>query len=159
MFGSDSRAASKPFVEQLLQKTDCTASPQWMPTSCTSQQPCLLSLGIKLLMVRSKTNLNRFRALRLPGWQNICCRSQPTEGYVLTQPELKEQPQTTGQLRAVRSPQAHKGGQFKIHGHHQKHPFTASCGLYTQSSVHWLPCSCSFHPYNNREVLFKTLIS
>lgn len=50
----------------------------------------------------------------------------------------------------MRSPQAHKGGQFKIHGHHQKHPFTASRGLYIQSSVHRLPCSCSFHPYNNR---------
>lgn len=78
---------------------------------------------------------------------------------MLILPELKEQPQMTGQLSAVRSPQARKGGQLKIHRWHQKHPFTASCGLYTQSSAHWLPCSCSFHPYNNREVLFKTLIS
>lgn len=138
---------------------DCTASPWWMPTSCTNQQPCLLGLRIELLMIIIRTNLNRLRDLRLPGWQNICCSSQLTEGHVLTQPELKEQPQITGELRAVRSPQAHKGDQFKIHGHNQKHPFTASCGLYTHSSVHWLPCSCRFHPYNNREILFKTLIS
>lgn len=74
---------------------------------------------------------------------------------MLTQPELKERPEITGQLRAVRSPHTGKKVQFKIQGHHQKHPFTASCVLHIQSSVHGLPCSCSFHPYNNREVLLK----
>lgn len=122
-----------------------TAPTQQMPTNHTGQQPRLLSLGIKLLMVRScKTNSNRFRALRLPGW-----------GHMLTQPEVKEQPEITGQLRAARSPEAHKKVQFKVNGHHQKQPFTASCMLYIHSSVPWLPCSCSFHPYNNREVLLR----